>query len=912
MLAGERRRARRAAWGLGLLLAVGTAFAPLVYPLTAVLGALAAVAFGRRRRVSLGRSPRRPAGAAVPVELELFRPPGAVLLEAGINRPDLVNPRLSAESLLLLSPGGPGTPPLWVTGGLLAAALGALLLRRNRMLVAVGWGVALFGMLVAILVSRLPLSLSATEDTTPWPGVALAFASTAVLLSAATAAQSFSDLWRLGWHRRLFAATVALLALTTPVSAAGLWMWHGVEGPLTGNAPPSLPPFLESVSADGTQPRTLVIAPREDGAVSYTVLRGRPPRLGEPQIPPDPAVDARLGEVVAALVAGRGGDEAAALADFGIRYLVVPAPTVGDSVDRTLVDTVDALPGLERLQLTEDFALWRLLEETGRLRIVPPGEDAEPTVLASGPVEAAVEIPPVPRGAVCCWPNPPGAVGGRPWTAPNSPAPPPSGECRSSPCPPQGGQTGPHPRRTGPPDLARRPGGPGRRGGGPGTARRQDRGGPAGTGGPAGSAAPTAARPRRRRSPPRRRGDPSCGPRPPRSAARPTARRTVHVRLLVENRFALLFLVVVALAALFGAARLPRRRCPPPERTPRRCWPRWSRPHGCAPPPRGRTAGPWWPGTPPTRRTGPPTASWTSPPTSPTPTATGRPRRPGSRGGTSRRRPTAAPWCAPRARSPPEPRSPRPPPATPGHRGALRRTLLQHLVRGPRRHGTGGPAAAPGQHRRDAGHRQRGPLRPRRTRLLPGDPGRHGRGPHGGWNCRCCPWWSTPRRSWSTCAPTRAGSRPRCTRSAPRRAPTGPRHGRPRHEPRRPGVPGGGGNRRLVVAAVSDEPTTAQVRLLTPDGEVTAETLAEVEVPPAASARVSLEGPLESRDATLVVTADHPVVVGVSVRRSDDDTAHTAATEPLTVGHGARAVAPPGPEDAETPCCWAPPRRRRR
>src|SRR5690606_41366700 len=45
-----------------------------------------------------------------------------------------------------------------------------------------------------------------------------------------------------------------------------------------------------------------------------------------------------------------------------------------------------------------------------------------------------------------------------------------------------------------------------------------------------------------------------------------------------------------------------------------------------------------------------------------------------------------------------------------------------------------------------------------------------------------------------------------------------------------PGVPGGEGNRRLVVAAVSDEPTTAQVRLLTPDGEVTAEPVAEVEV----------------------------------------------------------------------------------
>ncbi len=114
-----------------------------------------------------------------------------------------------------------------------------------------------------------------------------------------------------------------------------------------------------------------------------------------------------------------------------------------------------------------------------------------------------------------------------------------------------------------------------------------------------------------------------------------------------------------------------------------------------------------------------------------------------------------------------------------------------------------------------------------------------------------------------------------------------------------PGVPGGKGNRRLVVAAVSDEPTTVQVRLLTPDGEVETEALAEVEVAPAASTRVSLEGPLESRDATVVVTADHPVVVGAEVRRSDDDTAYTAATAPLTAGPDARTVAPPAPQDAK-------------
>ena len=282
------RRSRRAAWALGLLLALLMAFVPLVWVLALVTGVLIAIAFGhlgRRLQVSLAISLVTPLVLLLPWTVELFRRPWLWLLEAGINRSDIVNPQLPAEALLLLSPGGPGAPPLWVTGGFVAAALCALLLRRNRMLVAAGWCVALFGILIAIVVSRLPLSLSATTDSTAWPGVALAFASTAMLLSAATASQSFSDLWRLGWHRRLFAATAALLALTTPLSAAGLWMWRGVEGPLTGDVPPALPPFLESVSADGTQPRTLVISPRDDGVVSYTVLRGQPPRLGEPQIP---------------------------------------------------------------------------------------------------------------------------------------------------------------------------------------------------------------------------------------------------------------------------------------------------------------------------------------------------------------------------------------------------------------------------------------------------------------------------------------------------------------------------------------------------------------------------------------------------------------------------------------------------
>ncbi|GAA3750990.1 glycosyltransferase family 2 protein [Salinactinospora qingdaonensis] len=391
------RLSRRSAWALALLLALATAFVPLVWLLALLTGLLVAVAFGhmgRRLQVSLGIALVVPLLLLMPWTLDLLLHPSLWLLEAGLYQPDLADPRLAPEALLLLSPGGPGVPPLWVTAGFLAAALCALLLRRRRMLVAVGWSMALFGILVAIVLSRVAVEPIQGGPAAPaWPGVALAFAATAMLLSAATAADSFDVMLRMGGLRRGFAFCVALLALTTPVASAGVWMWHGVEGPLSGNARPAMPPFLESLSADGTHPRTLLISPEEDGPISYSVLRGRPPRLGEAQIPPQEAASDQLNAVVAALVGGRGGEEAQALAEFGIRYVVLPAPTVGDGVDVTLVDTLDATPGLERLQLTTDFALWRSVYDTGRLRIVGESSDDPVVVLQSGSVGAGVDVP---------------------------------------------------------------------------------------------------------------------------------------------------------------------------------------------------------------------------------------------------------------------------------------------------------------------------------------------------------------------------------------------------------------------------------------------------------------------------------------------------------------------------------------
>ncbi|MFD3687249.1 glycosyltransferase [Nocardiopsis sp. NPDC058631] len=383
LVAMPPRSSRRAAWALGLVLAAATAFVPMVWLLSLVTGVLVALSFGhlgRRVYVSVAIGLGLPVVLLLPWSLELVLHPTLWLLEAGLHRPELSAPGASPQQLLMLSPGGPGTPPFWVTAGFVIAALCSLLLLRNRVLVAAGWSLALFGVLVAILTSRVVVEPYYGGPPAPvWPSVALAFAATAVLLSAATAARSFGDMVRLGGARRVFAVTVAVLALATPVSSAVLWMWNGVEGPLTAHATPVVPGALASVSGDGTEPRTLVVTPGGEGGVDYVVVRGREPRLGEERVVPAPEARAAMDRAVAGLAAGQGGDQIHVLADYGIQYVLYPRPEMSGPADATMVDTLDGTPGLGRQSLSQHYALWEVDVPTGTLRVVSEdGSESEP------------------------------------------------------------------------------------------------------------------------------------------------------------------------------------------------------------------------------------------------------------------------------------------------------------------------------------------------------------------------------------------------------------------------------------------------------------------------------------------------------------------------------------------------------
>ncbi len=191
VLRRARRRARRAAWAMALLVAV--------------VGGLRAAVLADHRPWPWPSGCSR-SGAAVPdsalnaaivavVPLVLLLPwildlaahPAWLFLEAGVARPGLATPGLAARSLLLLSPGGPGLPPYWVTAGVALAAAAALALASGRRapLVLAGWVVAVTGLIVAGLgephqPSPMP---GRPVRSQAWPGPALAVAGAGLLLA---------------------------------------------------------------------------------------------------------------------------------------------------------------------------------------------------------------------------------------------------------------------------------------------------------------------------------------------------------------------------------------------------------------------------------------------------------------------------------------------------------------------------------------------------------------------------------------------------------------------------------------------------------------------------------------------------------------------------------------------------------
>jgi hypothetical protein len=402
VLTAPPQAARRAAWAAGLLTAVAAAFVPLAWPVAVIAAVAAAAAWswlGARTVINAWIIAVVPAVLLIPWTFRLVTTPSAFFGEAGLVRPGLAAAALRPGSLVLLSPGGPGLPPAWVTAGLVLPAFVALLVRRRTALVYAGWGVALGGLVLALVVSRARIAPpQGGVAVSAWPGLAMAIAAAGLLLAATplieTIGRASSGEARPGW---LFLASVAALAavVSAPALAAGYWLADGLGGPVTAAGAPILPPFVAASAAGPDHPRTLVLR-TDGGTLSYAIVRAADPVPGEPELAETASSRSAVEGVVASLSAagsGDAGDTGQALSRFDIGYVLMPAPA-----DQALASQLNAAAGLQPLTSSSSYDLWQVSGTVARARVVTPAGTAVP--VPSGPIGVNTVLAPGTSGTL--------------------------------------------------------------------------------------------------------------------------------------------------------------------------------------------------------------------------------------------------------------------------------------------------------------------------------------------------------------------------------------------------------------------------------------------------------------------------------------------------------------------------------
>lgn len=384
----------RTPWGTALLAAVVIACAPVtwVFIVLAVIAAIVTAAVsarGQRGSVLRGMVLRgmvlrglvvviAPLVLLLPWSLRLLAHPVLLLTDLGL---EVDVPAPGAPSLLLLDPGGPGTPPMWAMVGLVVAALLAILRPATRRAVLAAWGIALVSLALALAITRLPLTPPASEvPVTAWAGLATAVMGGALVFAAAHAADGLRASMAeaaFTW-RQPVAGITTVLAVLSPVIAL-LWWVPGSGDPLRRGDPVVLPPFVLAEAIGPEAPRTLLLRPVTQGRVDYTLVNGTGPRLGDAEVEP-PAQDwAALDRLVAGLVSGRGGDEVGGLADYAVRYVVLES---AEASSRDLARSLDSVPGLRRVAGGDGEVLWRVEAPTSRVSLVDAAGEIDPLPLA--------------------------------------------------------------------------------------------------------------------------------------------------------------------------------------------------------------------------------------------------------------------------------------------------------------------------------------------------------------------------------------------------------------------------------------------------------------------------------------------------------------------------------------------------
>ncbi len=379
MVTESGARAGRAAWATGLLVAIAGSFVPLLWLIMLIACVLAALVLRSTRRGllrNLAIAALTPLVLMLPWTVTLLSHPAQLFLEAGLPQQGTPIFGLPARSLMLLSPGGPGMPPYWVTAGLVAVAFAALFAGRRRRVIIAGWGLALTGLLAAVVTSHLVVQPDDGGKVAIWAGLPLALAAIGLLLAAAAGADALGRLLAgaKGWRAILsgrgpWAALLGLIACSAPVLAAAGWLSTGVTGPVHPVSNQVVPELVAVAAGQSRQVRTLVLR-SEHGQVSYLLLRGPSPSLADAALTPPPDAQRALSKTVSTLTTPDGGqaaNQAGLLADFDIGFILVQSP-----VDTQLATVLNNVSGLHPYSNTAHYSLWQLDTLPARVSVVKP------------------------------------------------------------------------------------------------------------------------------------------------------------------------------------------------------------------------------------------------------------------------------------------------------------------------------------------------------------------------------------------------------------------------------------------------------------------------------------------------------------------------------------------------------------
>ncbi|MEU9132658.1 glycosyltransferase [Kitasatospora sp. NPDC048540] len=397
----------RSTWMTALMLTLSTAFVPLTWAISVPLCAAALLfavlrggaygsggealrLLGLRVLVMLGV----PVLVLAPWSLHVLAHPSRLLLEAGVA--GFNGPAADPVGLILVNPGGAGVPPVWLSAGIVTAALAALLRADRRRAVLAAWGAAAAGLLFAVAVAGTAVTpASGGPATAAWAGPATLLAGVALLAAAAIGADGANARVSgiaFGW-RQPVAAVVVAGAVLAPFGTAAWWALSGADGPLQRSAESQVPAFIAEEASTSDRARTLVLTgPADAGSISYALVRGAGLTLGQAEGTVDAAADGSLSKLTGQLLAGSGGDQAAALAGYGVEYIEVKDPMIGK-----VRDVLDTTPGLTRLNEGNGVALWQVTGAVGARAVVTDPKGAS-VALPAGVHDIWTQLPPGPAG----------------------------------------------------------------------------------------------------------------------------------------------------------------------------------------------------------------------------------------------------------------------------------------------------------------------------------------------------------------------------------------------------------------------------------------------------------------------------------------------------------------------------------